>query len=210
MKRIVLLLGVLMLCGAQQAKALVIIDFNSLEVSNGLFNFISSGTYTEDGFTLSGVPMFYAGQNLVNVYAGSAGLHLQAGGAPVTLTFSMMDGTAFDLFNIDISILVNGGGSPPVTFTGFLAGGGTTTQTFTPTIFGFTTFTLNNSFNNLTSVRWNQGTSANNAHQFDNIAVAPVGPAPIPEPSTLTLIGFGVFGMFVFLRKRQKSQLGSV
>jgi hypothetical protein len=57
-----------------------------------------------------------------------------------------------------------------VTFTGHLAGGGTVSATFTPTTFGFGTFTFPPGFSNLTSVTWNQG-PVGAFHQFDNITV---------------------------------------
>jgi len=171
----------------------VVIDFDSLEVANSLFNEIPSGTYSEDGFTLTGTPMFYGGQSHFT-YAGSAGLYLLGSGAPVTLALTL-GGFSFDLFSIDLSFLDPSGTSPPVTFTGLLTDGSTTVQTFTPNQFGFVTFNFNDTFRSLTSLGWNQGSNADNAHQFDNIMVS------VPEPATLTLLGIGLLAGAVF-RKR--------
>src|SRR5438874_13543449 len=117
----------------------------------------------------SGPTMNYTGQAHLTEYAGSAGLHLRTANAQITLT--RVGGASFDFVSIGLSVLSKGGASPPVTFTGHPAGGGTVTVTFTPTEFGFQMFTLPLTFSNLTSVTWNQGTNESNAHQFDNIVI---------------------------------------
>ena len=147
----------------------VVIAFDSLEVSNNLFNPVPGDSYTEDGMTITGPTMNYTGQAHPTEYAGSAGLHLRTANAQITLT--RVGGASFDFVSIGLSVLSKGGASPPVTFTGHPAGGGTVTVTFTPTEFGFQTFTLPLTFSNLTSVTWNQGTNESNAHQFDNIVI---------------------------------------
>ncbi len=165
----------------------VVIDFDSLEVANSSLNSLSAGIYTEDGFTITGSPMYYAGQ-LNNLYAGSAGMHMRSSGAAISLTISA-GGTVFNLDSIDLSILRNGATSPPVTFTADLSGGGTVSQTFTPTAFGFNTFNFTG-FNSVTSVTWNQGSSEGNAHQFDNIAVN----SQVSAPATAGLFLIGLLG----------------
>ncbi|MDH5694462.1 MAG: hypothetical protein OEZ47_15300, partial [Gammaproteobacteria bacterium] len=99
----------------------VVIDFDSLEVANTTLNSISSNTYTEDGFTISGSPMYYAGQLHVDQYAGSAGLHMRSSYAQITLNDSINN--VFSIESIGLSVLQNGGASPDVTFTGTLLGG---------------------------------------------------------------------------------------
>jgi hypothetical protein len=195
-----LLLSAAALASGQSVANAVIIDFDALEVANSGLNEILSGSYSEDGFTLSGTPMFYAGQGHVNQYAGSAGLHLRSGGAPVLLSLSM-GGNAFDLSSIELSILASYGTSPAVNFTGNQMGGGTVNQSFTPSIFGFTQFNFTG-FTNLTSVSWMQGSGEGNAHQFDNINVHDRG--VIPEPGTALLLGLGIVG-YGLIRRRQRA-----
>ncbi len=175
----------------------VIIDFDSLEVANSALNKIKAGSYSEDGFTFTGSPMYYVGQNRPGPYAGSAGLHLRGSNAVISLVDSAS--AVFSIESIGLSVLRNGFVSPEVTFTGSILGGGTTTQTFQPLSFGFTDFFFDASFKNLTSLSWNQGTNGRNAHQFDNLRV---NITSVPEPTSLALLGLGLAGVG-FLRKRK-------
>lgn len=193
MKKMFLGLVGYLLAGTANA---VLIDFDSLEVANSNLNYIPSGEYTEDGFTISGPTMYYAGQSN-DEYAGSAGLHLRTSNA----TISLVDSTAsvFSINSIGLSILNPDGVSPEVTFTGFLLGGGTVTQTFQPLSFGFSDFFFDASFSNLTSISWNQGPYDGDAHQFDNINLNVV---KVPEPATIALLGLGLAGIGFARRKR--------
>jgi len=175
-----------------------VIDFDSLETQNNLLNIIGSGVYTEDGFTITGTPMYFAGQSHQNQYAGSAGLHLRAGNALITLTQS--SSKLFSIESMGLSILRNGGVSTAVIFTGFRFDGSTISQSFQPTTFGFTDFVFNSGFTNLTSLIWNQGCCESNAHQFDNINVA------VPEPLSMGLFTLGIAGIG-FMRKKKKTAL---
>lgn len=173
------------------------ITFNSLEqAGNALVN--SGDPYVENGFRiLNGGELYYSQQSHYS-YAGSAGLHERISNG--LLTLNRVDGAAFTLVSIQLSTLVSNGTSPAVTFTGHLVGGGTVTQTFTPTVFGFQTFNFNSSFTNLLSVTWHQGTDERNAHQFDNIVVDPV-----PEPSAMILLGSGLVAAATRIRKWRRS-----
>jgi hypothetical protein len=158
-----------------------------------------SDPYDESGFRIANQNQLYYARQSSYMYAGSAGLHERVSNGLITL--SQVNGQAFVLNSIDLSILANGGTSPAVTFTGLLSGGGTVTQSFTPTVFGFRTFTFNSTFTNLTSVSWRQGTGEGNAHQFDNIVL---NANAVPEPASLATAGLGVLmGLgYAWRRKR--------
>ena len=154
--------------------------------------------YFESGYRISNGGELYYAQQSNSLYAGSAGLHERIGNG--LLTLSRTDGNPFTLTSINLSVLSPVGTSPAVVFTGVLAGGGTVTQTFTPTVFGFQTFVFSSVFTNLLSVSWHQGCCETSAHQFDNIVVS----SSVPEPTTMILLGTGLVGVAARARKRQK------
>lgn len=183
-----------MLSAAQPAGASTI-KFDALE-SAGTSLVLVSDPYSEAGFQIVDENQLFYAQQSHPQYAGSAGLHERVGGGLITLTNT--SGMAFDLASIDLSILTIGGTSPAVTFTGQKSGGGSTTQSFTPIAFGFTTFIFDSSFVGLTGVSWNQGAGDTNGHQFDNIVVNAVPDAA----SSLTLLVLALGGIGA-LRGRQ-------
>ena len=130
---------------ASPAMATIVIDFDSLEVANDLRDNPAPIPYVEDGFKIVAEPnkLNYAGQLEPFYYAGSAGLHEAALEAPITLA-PEADGQVFALKSIQLSFLKDEifHIAAPVEFTGSKPDGGTVTQSFTPTSFGFTTFTF--------------------------------------------------------------------
>jgi hypothetical protein len=175
------------------------ITFTSLEQAGTSLIHISD-PYFESGYRIQNGGELYFAQQSHFSYAGSAGLHERISNGLITL--SRQDGAPFRLFSIDLSTLIPGGTSPPVVFVGVLSGGGTVTQTFTPTVFGFHTFVFNSSFTNLLNVTWHQGTDEAFAHQFDNIVVG----SSVPEPATMLLLGSGLVGLGAQLRRRKNAR----
>jgi hypothetical protein len=157
-----------------------------------------SDPYIESGYRISNMNELYVAQQSHSIYAGSAGMHERVSNGLITL--NRVDNGAFNLTSINLSRLISAGTSPPVVFTGYLVGGGTVTQTFLPTTFGFQTFVFSTSFSNLTKVEWRQGTDEGNAHQFDNIVLT----SSVPEPATMALLGSGLIGVAAKLRRHRR------
>ncbi|HUU34317.1 MAG TPA: hypothetical protein VMW48_09650, partial [Vicinamibacterales bacterium] len=131
--------------------------------------------YIEDGFVLDNLSAnpFATFGTLESRFSGSTALLNDTVNGVTRLT--ALGGSAFDLVSIDLTEL-NGSNVANVTFTGYLAGGGTVSQTFTldgvafyPETFVFT------GFGNLASVEWTQ---EDPFHQFDNITIGGGGTGP--------------------------------
>lgn len=184
----------------------VTINFDSLIHVDGLEE--PEGTsYTEDGFTISAKNTTAAGQTFLysfgttsDWYRGSTALHngTNSTSDPV-MQLAASGGDAFNLTSIDLAEVNSG--KAEVTFTGFILGGGTVTQSFTldgafTTGSGFQSFGFTG-FNNLTHVEWN---NADPFHQFDNIVVNTV-----PLPAAIWLFGSGLLGLLGVTRRRRSA-----
>lgn len=171
-----------------------LIDFSSLTTTGTGQRVVS---HSEDGFSITNeTTSTGANRDFVSfgpgfpLFSGSAALHNADTNGVTRLVQD--NGNPFALNSI-LLIESTANTTPSVTFTGFLNGGGTVTQSFTLDGVSFVPqqFDFVNSFNNLQKVEWIQ---ADPFHQFDNIIVdeAVSGPTPgsilIPSGSTKTLI----------------------
>lgn len=120
----------------------------------------------------------------------------------------------FNLTSIDLGHMYSRSYTPfnslsafSLTFTGFLFGGGSITQTFNvpvPSEVGgdifpeLTTFVFDSRWRNLVEVAWLQGNGSTVVHQFSNITGAIV----TPEPSTYILMATGLVVLWVSRRRR--------
>jgi hypothetical protein len=200
-----LLAGVM--AGATDSQA-VILDFESL-LHNDDQIVDHAPSYTESGFQLlntateesSGyAPTFATLGSEVYGFTGSAALFNNNYLGESVL--STLDGVAFNLRAISLAELLPVDEAFAVTFNGVKADGSMVSRSFTlDGSFGAETFSFGSDFTNLMTVSWLQDSYF---HQFDNIDVAPV-----PEPSTLLLLGAGLVGVIAGRKKLGKINFGS-
>lgn len=213
-----LLAGLFALAGGATQAAPVLLDFEQLaHVGDPLQ--VSSG-YVEDGFTITnlglssppGSEFWVAGSNDPR-FSGSTAMSNQIGGPFGVTALKAVDGSSFSLFGINLAALNTHGyglGSEftaplVVTFTGVLAGGGSTTQSFTVdyATFAQQTFLFDLSFDGLSAVSWDNFAPY---HQFDNIQINGASAIPdrpnVPEPGTLALLAIALAGLG-YSRRRQ-------
>ncbi|MFZ5828742.1 MAG: hypothetical protein ACOY3P_01575, partial [Planctomycetota bacterium] len=197
-----------------QADASIVIDFQSLQIAGTGYTIITSGSnsapppanvYVEDGFRLStNSDSFYRYGTSAVQYSGSTALVNNGGNAFTTLT--SVDGSAFAVTSINLAKLTTSQSNGNVTFTGERSGVVVATQTFTflGSSFAQQMFNFPSSFNNVTSVSWQQ---VSPFHQFDNIVVDAAVPLPIPEPLSLAIWGgLGVAGIAVSGAHRRRKR----
>ncbi len=195
---------------APAQKTLSFDSFTSPAQANSGYYYVGT-TYSTQGFTFNsnGSGFFaLAGKSLygdgeTSIYSNSAG----------STTLTQDSGQTFSLNAIDLGpVFSNAAGTSyagPVLFTGTKADGATVTLTQTTTSSKFQTFDFTN-FTGLKSLTfsgiYSPCAGETSVPEFDNVVVTPsASPAAVPEPSSLTVMGFaavGILGLILRTRKR--------
>ena len=194
------------------------IDFDEIASADCLS--AASTSITSDGFLFTGSGPVNA-MTICNDSSGYAsnGSNFLSEIWNFTITMTAVDASTFSLNSLDASRLHEGYVFDPteLRITGTLSGGGTVSATFAlddvaDGVGGsadFQNFVLPSTFVDLTSVRFvgfntiagsGFGQSAYSA--LDNIVV---NEAPVPEPTTLSLLGLGLAGMGARRWRQRKS-----
>jgi hypothetical protein len=188
-----------------------VIDFQSIATGTC----VSVGnSFTTQGFTFStGASNFFSCDGTRNDLP-SNGTITVGSESPTVTTMTQFGGGAFSMQSIDLGELFTSQTGPhQVQIAGNVSGGGTVSATFdldnindgVGGVADFQTFLLPSSFDNLQSVVLTGTLPTDDPRfMFDNIVVDAGELAPVPEPTTVLLLGSTLTG--VLLRTRRWSR----
>ena len=199
-----------------RAQSATIVNFNTLtESSPGSGTRYIGNCYVESGFIFTAVGLPCTGSTSANTFvaAGMNSPFFGGGSTPSLLlnsptasriSVTRADGAFFNLTGIRMSPF--DGAATTVVFTGIRAGGNITRSLqLVGSQVGFANFTFTD-FIGLTAVE----ISATNQYgeplvKFDDFATASVAVGVIPEPASFVLMGTGLVGLGVVVRRRARS-----
>jgi hypothetical protein len=197
------------------AQTPVTLTFNGLTATDASgVRYVNNG-YVESGFRITAVGLAANAEAAFATWTPDSPLFYTGSPALVnnlgpSVDFAAVSGATFAMNSIGLAPFLGAFGNPTtVMFTGFMAGGGTMTQTVNVpgartalTNFAFTGFT------GLTSVRMTVMTPDFEPYvQFDNVAFTLGAPTNvIPEPSTYALLGAGLLGLAGVARRRRHTR----
>lgn len=194
-----------------------VVSFNTLtESSPGAGTRFIGNCYAESGFLFTAVGLPCAGPSSLNTFiAGSANSPLFGGGTSPSLLLNSPLATLINVGRVDgarftfssIALAPFDGAATTIVFTGFRAGVGVSQSvTVAGNQTGFRVFSFNDFFSGVTSVQ----ISASNEFgerlvKFDDFTALAVA-GVVPEPSSVLLVGVGLFGIaIIVLRKRARA-----
>ena len=199
-----------------RAQSATIVSFNTLtESSPGSGTRYIGNCYAESGFIFTAVGVPCTGSASANTFvaAGANSPFFGGGSTPSLLlnsptasriSVTRTDGAFFNLTGIRLSPF--DGAATTVVFTGIRAGGNVTRSLqLSGTQAGFQLFTFAD-FIGLTAVEISATNQFNEPLvKFDDFATASVAVGVIPEPASFVLMGTGLVGLGVVVRRRARA-----
>lgn len=179
-----------------------VIDFS--DQTSGSCASYGEGTFTSQGYEFKGNPdepyMFLCDAGVV---ATSPGVVLVNANGIGIITMNKVGGGAFTLNSFDAGSRMDYYDATGIDVLGNLVGGGTVSTSFNFDGYNFQTFTLPNTFTNLSSVvLTSMGTEMNREFAINNITVDGAD-AAVPEPQTVSLVLAALAGLPLVRRFRR-------